>query len=370
LSLFQIDTGRECRGGQRPSFLLARELRDQGYPVHLVVQSDSPLHEKAAAEGLPLLPIKMKGEAEVGAGYKLSKAMRKHGCVLAHFHAGRAIAVGGAACTRAKVLIRAVSRRLDLPLRRSDFAKQRSFQDLDLVIAGSEDFRDVLIRNHVACDKIEVIPPGLDFSAFEGGGEKDFLRREFSFRPDDFLVGITAFLEDEKGHRYLIEAARILRERTPKIKIIIVGQGALELGADKQARDLGLGDLVFYLGFRQDVPRVLYSLDCFVLSSELDGSRDLVLGAMASRLPVVATQVGDIPEVVLHDETGYLVSPRNPRALAEAIYSIFKDPELAKRFGERGRETIDERFSSLAMARKTIALYKRIAYRKRVNLGL
>ena len=161
----------------------------------------------------------------------------------------------------------------------------------------------------------------------------------------------------------------MLKERTPKIKIIIVGQGPLELALDKQARDLGVGDLVFFLGFREDVPRILASLDCFVLSSEQEGLGGSIMDAMASRLPVVATQVGGIPEVVLHDETGFLVSPRSPRALAEAIYAVYHDAELARRFGDRGYQVVHERFSSLAMARKTIALYKRLAYRKMVKLG-
>ncbi|MDD8027384.1 MAG: glycosyltransferase family 4 protein [Acidobacteriota bacterium] len=369
MSLFQIDTGREWNGGRRQSLLLTRELRDKGYPVQLVVHPGSPLHEKAEAEGLPFLPIKMKSESDVGAAHRLSRAMRKRGCVLAHFHGGDAVSIGGAACARAKVPIRIVSRRIDSRLHRSIFAKGRYTQDVDLIIAASENVRDVLIRSRISRDKIEVVPEGLDFSAFEDVGERDFLRREFGFRPDDFLVGIVTLLEDHKGHRYLIEAARILKERTPKIKIIILGRGALELALDAQARDLGVGDLVFFLGFREDFPRVLASLGCYVLASEMEGLETSIKEAMASRLPVVATQVGGVPDVVLHDETGYLVSPRNPKALAEAIFAVFKNPVLARQFGERGHEVVHEKFSTLAMARRTIAIYKRIAYRKGISLG-
>lgn len=369
MSLFQIDTGREWRGGQRQSFLLTRELRDQGYPVYLVVQPGCPLHEKAEAEGLPVLPLKMKSEADVGAAFKLSREMRENGCVLAHFHDAHAVSIGGAACTRAKVPIRIVSRRVSFPLRKGFFSKRKYTKDIDLIVAISDNVRDVLIQGGIDPEKIEVVSSGIDFSAFENVGERDLLRREFGFLPDDFLVGIVAYLEDSKGHRYLIEAARLLKERTPKIKIIIVGKGSLELALDKQARDLGVGDLVFFLGFRDDVPRILASLDVFVLSSEQEGLGSSILDAMASRLPVVATQVGGIPEIVLHDETGFLVSPRSPRALAEAIFALFKDPELARRFGERGYQVVHDKFSSLSMARGIIAIYKRIAYRKGIKLN-
>ncbi len=104
-----------------------------------------------------------------------------------------------------------------------------------------------------------------------------------------------AELEDHKGHRYLIEAARIIKDRAPKVKIIIVGKGSLELELDRQARDLRVDDLVFFLGFREDVPRILASLDVFVLSSHMEGLGTSIMDAMASRLPVVATAVGGHP---------------------------------------------------------------------------
>ena len=369
MSLFQIDAGREWRGGQRQSFLLTRELRDQLFEVYLVVQPGCPLHEKAEAEGLPVLPIRMKGDADIGAAFALSRAMRKRGCVLAHFHDAHAVSIGGAACARARVPIRIVSRRVEFPLRQSFFSKRKYTRDVDAIIAISARVRDVLVQGGIDPSVIEIVPSGIDFSPFESPRERDFLRREFGFADSDFLVGIVAYLEDSKGHKYLIDAARILKERTPKIKFIIVGKGKLEIALDKRAHDLGVNDIVFFLGFRDDVPRILASLDCFVLTSEAEGLGTSIMDAMASRLPVVATQVGGIPEIVLHDETGFLVSPRNPRALAEAIFELYQNRDRARRFGERGHEVVHERFSSLAMAQKIVAVYRRIAYRKGIKLN-
>ena len=368
MSLFQIDTGREWRGGQRQSFLLTRELRDQGFPVYLVVQPGCPLHEKAEAEGLPVLPIKMKSETDIGAAFRLSRVMRKKGCVLAHFHDAHAVSIGGAACSRAKVPLRIVSRRVVFPLKNSFFSKRKYTREIDAIIAISESVRDVLVQGGIDPARIEVIPSGIDFSPFENVPDRDFLRREFGFAADDFLAGIVAYLEDSKGHRTLIEAARLLKARTPKIKIIIVGKGTLDLALDKMSKDLQVQDLVFFLGHRDDVPRILASLDCFVLSSESEGLGSSILDAMASRLPVVATQVGGIPEVVLHDETGFLVPPRSPKALAGAIYELFENRPLARRFGEAGYEIVHSKFSSRAMALKVIRLYERLAAKKGIRL--
>jgi glycosyltransferase involved in cell wall biosynthesis len=362
LSLFQIDAGREWRGGQRQALFLARELQKSGWPFTFVVQPDSPLHEKAAAEGLPVLPLRIKRETHILAALRLARAMKREGCRLAHFHDAHSVSVGGLACDRAKVPIRVIS------LKQNVLSRRKYTRNVDAIIAISEGVKDVLLKGGIAPAVIEVVPSGIDFSPFEAVTERDLLRKEFGFAADDYLVGIVAALEDHKGHRFLLEAARILKDRAPKIKIVIVGKGSLEMDLDQQARDLGVADLVFFLGFREDVPRILASLDLFVMSSHLEGLGTSIMDAMASRLPVVATQVGGIPEVVIHEETGFLVPPRDPDALAKAILKIHQNPDLGRRLGERGYEVVHEKFSAEAMARRIIAVYERIAARKKVDL--
>ena len=358
----------EWRGGQRQALFLARELKKNGFRFTLVVQPDGPLHQKAAAEGLPVLPLRMKSEWDVLASRSLAAAMKREGCVLAHFHDAHAAAVGGRAARRARVPIRIISRRVDFPLKRNPFSRNKYAKDIDLVIAISEGVKSVLVKGGIAPAAIEVIPSGIDFSPFEAVKERDFLRREFSFAPDDYLIGIVAALEDHKGHKYLIEAARLIKLRVPKIKIVVVGRGSLDVELDQQAHDLRVDDLVFFLGFREDVPRILASLDVFVLSSYLEGLGSSIMDAMASRLPVVATDVGGIPEVVVKDETGLLVPPRDPERLADAIIRLYHDRGLAIRLGKRGYAVVHEKFSAEAMARRIIAAYERIAERKGVRL--
>jgi glycosyltransferase involved in cell wall biosynthesis len=368
LSLFQIDTGREWRGGQRQALLLAREVRKRGYPLTFVVQPGSPLHEKAAAENLPLLPVTVKGEADLRASLRISRAMKRNGCVLAHFHDAHAVAVGGRASRWAQVPVRVISRRVDFPLKKNPFSRRKYARDIDLIIAISEGVRDVLLQGGIPPERIAVVPSGIDFSPFEENPDRGFLRREFGFAPDDYLVGIVAHLESHKGHAYLIEAARILKSRAPKMKFIIVGKGSLELTLEEQARGLGVDDIVYFLGFREDVPRILASLDLFVLSSYLEGLGSSIMDAMASRLPVVATMVGGIPELVKDGETGLLVLPRDPASLADGIERLHKDRALARRLGDKGFEVVHRQFSAEAMAGRIIDQYEALASRKGLNL--
>lgn len=364
MSLFQIDAGVEWRGGQRQVLFLARTLRARGRRFRLVCQPGSPLHDKAAAEGLPVLPLRMRSELDLWSVLKLARAMKRAGCRLAHFHDAHAVAVGKAAAALAKVPIRVISRRVDFPVK----SRRKYVKDIDAVVAISDEVKRVLVKGGIPAKLVDVVPSGVDFGPFREASDRDFLRRELGFRPDDFLVGIVAQLEDHKGHRYLIEATRIIKEVTPRVKLIVVGSGSLEMELTRQAQDLGVEDLVFFLGFREDVPRILASLDLFVLSSHLEGLGSSILDAMAAKLPVVATRAGGIPEVVVHGETGLLVPARNPSGLAEAVLRLYKDRKLAAALGARGFQVVHESYSAEAMADRIVGIYERIADRKKVRL--
>lgn len=369
MSLFHIDAGKGWRGGQRQSLYLAGELEKRGYPVFFVVQPRSPLHKKAAEIGVPLLPLRIRNELDLFSVFRLALAMRRRNCRLAHFHDAHSVSVGSAAASLAKVPLRIISRRVDFPLKKNVLSRRKYTKNIDAVVAISEGVKEVLEEGGLSPGRIEVIPSGIDFSPFEKPSSSRDLRQEFSFGPEDYLVGMVAHLADHKGHKYLIRASKILKEQAPKIKIIIVGEGPLRMELDKEARDSKVEDIIFFLGFREDIPRILYSLDLFVLSSYLEGLGSSILDAMACGLPVVATRTGGIPEVVVHRKTGLLVSPRNPQALAKAILKLYNDRELASRLGKRGYEMVRQKFSVQSMADKMIRLYQRLAAEKGVELG-
>jgi glycosyltransferase involved in cell wall biosynthesis len=368
LSLFQIDAGREWRGGQRQSFLLAKELKNRGYPLYFYVQPNSPLFRRAKEEGIPVVPLKVRSEMDFFAVARLALAMKRKNCRLIHCHDAHSAAIGAAAASLAKVPLRIMSRRVDFPLKNNALSRMKYLKDVSCIVAISEGVREVLLKGGIPLEKIEVIPSGIDFSAYEYPASRDYLRKELSFEKDDYLVGIIAHLADHKGHRYLIEATKILKEKAPKIKVIIVGEGPLRLDLDQQVNRSGVEDMVFFLGFREDVPQILASLDLFVLSSYLEGLGTVLMDAMASSLPVVATRVGGIPEVVKDGLTGILVPPRNVEALAEAILHLYSSRDLAARMGKEGHDVVHRNFSAQAMAGKVADLYERLAKGKGIRL--
>ncbi len=368
MRLFQIDAGKEWRGGQRQSLLLAKEIQKKGYPLEFLVQPKSPLFERAQEANLPVTPIKIRNEFDLTAALRMARLFKKRKGVLVHFHDARSLAAGSYAASLAKVPIRIISRRVDFALNKNPFSQRKYKKGVDSIIAVSEGVKKVLISSGIESRMIEVVPSGIDFLLPEDMKKSAYLRKEFSFAPDDYLVGIVAHLADHKGHKYLIDATKILKDKAPKIKIIIVGEGPLFVELSRQAKEIHVEDKVFFMGFRKDVPRILASLDLFVLASYLEGLGSSLMDAMAHKLPVVATNVGGIPEVVIDGKTGLLVPPRHPAALAEAILKLYRDPSLSLNFGQMGYEIVHEKFSAESMANKILGIYERLAKEKGVNL--
>jgi len=335
--------------------------------VTFVVQPRSPLRQMAEAENLPVLARRMRGELDLLAAARLAASMRRRKCRLVHFHDAHSAGVGGLAAALAGVPLRIISRRVDFPLGQNALSR-RKYSRADAIIAISQGVKRVLVEGGLDEERIEVVPSGIDLSAYEKEIPRDALRREYHFSESDYLVGIIAQLEDHKGHRYLLEAAHLLRHHARKIKIIIVGEGSLRMDLSRQAESLDVKDVVYFLGFRKDIPQILASLDLFVLSSHLEGLGSSLLDAMACRLPVVATRTGGIPEVIQHEKTGLLVPPKNPEALAGAILTLYHNRRLAARLAMEGYLHVHANFSARATATRTMEVYRKVAARKGVRL--
>ncbi|MFQ6069165.1 MAG: glycosyltransferase family 4 protein [Candidatus Aminicenantales bacterium] len=364
MSLFLIDAEKEWKTGQKQTFFIARELKKRGYSFLLVAQPESCLHHKALEEELPVLPLKMGFTARVF----LAREMKKHNCLVAHFDDGCGFRAGAAASQMAHVPLRILSTR-KASFQRNFFSWRRYRKGIDRIVAPSEGVRMMLMRRGLEARLIEIIPCGVDFSPFEKAYSSNYFHREFSVETDKYLVGILSHLPDEAAHYHLLHTARILREFTERIKVIVISDGPLNIDLRTQTRELDGGSMIYILGLRQHLPHILSSLDVFVISSFPRGLGNSLLDAMASRIPVIVEKAEDIPHLIIHGETGLFVPPGDSSYLASTILALFKNRELASRLGERGYEFVKKNYSARSMAERVISLYEREAERKKISLA-
>ncbi len=369
LSLFQIDAEGEWRGEQSRSFFIAKELARKGYRFRFVVQPGSPLQNKASEVGLPVLPVKISSKGSLFSVLRLYRAMKRANCQLVHFHDDLSVAVGSAAASLAKVSLRVASGPEVLSRKTYSLFHRKYKKDIDAVIASSQEVEKDFVSGGMDSPLIEVIPFGMDFSPYQENAKKDYLYQELGFGPDDFLVGVMFQLGDQKMVRYLLRAARYLREHSSRIKVVILGEGPVSMDLEREFLEIEGEELAFFLGYQEDSPRVFGSLDVFVCSSGFENGNHGLVEAMACGLPVVFTRSGDVPEAVKHRKTGMIVSPRSPKVLANAVIGLFEDKELAARLGQKAYEFVFDKLSAEAMASRAIEMYETLAKKRGVRLG-
>jgi glycosyltransferase involved in cell wall biosynthesis len=234
----------------------------------------------------------------------------------------------------------------------------------DAVIAVSEaDRRRMVADVGMAADRVVLVHNGIAGTA---PGDGEAVARELGLTPGAPVLVQTATLRPQKAVEVMIAATALLRREHPDVRLLVAGEGDLARFEALAAAE-GVADAVVMLGTRPDVADLLAAADVGVLSSDFEGMPLAVLEYMAAGLPVVSTNVGGLPEIVSEGETGFLVGPRDPAALAERIGRLLANPARAREMGERGRRRQQQLFSRQAMVTGVTGLYERLLAAKGVS---
>jgi glycosyltransferase involved in cell wall biosynthesis len=216
------------------------------------------------------------------------------------------------------------------------------------LIAVADQQRAAIIQHHrVNPNRIRTVMNGVQPNPFVGDTEhRARMRAEFGFTDMDRVIGTIAVLSRQKGVTHLLQAARTVLADSPHVKFLIVGGGPLEAALRKEAADLELGERVQFTGWRKDVQQILPTFDMFVMSSLWEAMPLTLLEAMAARLPIVVTDVGDNRNLVGGDGTcALVVPPADAPALAAAISRLSADPALGAKLGAQAGAAFEHRFT-------------------------
>ena len=230
------------------------------------------------------------------------------------------------------------------------------------IVCNSEAIRDRFRGLKGFEDRVVTIYSGVDLSEFRPGLDEGGIRREFGVGEAP-LVALVARLGIGKGHETFVQAAQSVARRFPNARFLVVGRAEDKEDQErviflkKLVERFGLASQVIFTGYRRDMPFLMAALTLLVVATEAEPFGRVILEAMASAKPVVGTATGGTPELIREGETGFLVPPMDPEALAEAIVRLLRNPGEAKRMGENGRRRVEAEFSLEAHAAKIQALY-------------
>ena len=230
------------------------------------------------------------------------------------------------------------------------------------IVADAKVIKTQLIaQNGIAPEKIEVIGSAVDLHKFSPDLDPMKFRREMGFSADTPLVTNIGMIRSDKGQMRLLKAATMVLRQRPDARFIFVGQGTGDRWREQRLRqgiyDAGLENKIIMIGYRWDIPEILVASDMVVIASLCTEASPIVLReAFATGRPVIATNVGDVPEIVEDGRNGLVVEPNDSEALASAIMRYMNDPELARRCAGRALRYAREHFDFTQMMRAKLAV--------------
>jgi len=348
--ILHVDPERRWGGGEVQVLALLRELAERGHRSTLAADPAGRLGAAAEALGVPVRPLRIANHLDVVAGLRLRRLVRGHDVV--HFHTARAHAMAPF-CRRLGARL-VVTRRMDYVPAGGPWARWLYNDAVDGVIAISEGVRTALVHAGVRPGQVFVVRSGVDLGRVAAPPDARLrVRAAWGAGDDDVVVLVPGSLERRKGHAVLLEAAR--RLNGAPMRWVFCGDGSEREALVRAAAPLG--GAVRFEGFRDDMGACLAAADVVALPSLAEGLGVAALEGAAAALPVVASRVGGLVEAVADGETGLLVAPGDPAALAAAIGRLAADAGLRARLGAAGRARVVACYSVARMAEGTLACY-------------
>ena len=372
MNILYVESSRSWGGQEYRTCLEINWLNAHRHQAWLICNPDSQVHSKASELGTRRATMLLRNRFDPLCSLRLWKFCRKNKIDLLKTYSSKdhwiclPLFLCGIPLSRARCITDPIGTRS-----RAFVFKHGCSQ----VVADAWVIKRELVQEHgVNPAKIEVIGSAVDLEKFKPPRDRIKFRREIGVSDDAPLIGNVGMIRPDKGQLELVKSARLILEKRPDARFVIVGQGTGILKRGINVRNAidraSLADKIIMAGYRWDTPDVYAACDMIVIASLHTEASPIVLReAFASERPVIATKVGDIPEIVRDRHNGLLVEPGNPKALASAILEFISDPELAAHCAANGLRYATEHFSFDKMMRTKLEADLKIVRKNRATEG-
>jgi glycosyltransferase involved in cell wall biosynthesis len=352
-------------GGQEIRVVNEMEgMARRGHNVVLATRPHCRISNGAQTRGIGVFHLPMRGSYDLRSIFQLRQVLRQKRIEVVNTHSGIDSWIGGIAARLAATPVLLRTRHLNIPLKRSPLNFVHHLPDR--IITCGEAIRNELIeRDGFAPGTLVNIATGIDFNQFVPKQSRAQVRAALGLTDSAFIILMVGILRGVKGHENALNAMSLLAKESPQVLLLLAGNGPMEEYLRQKAADFGIADRVRFLGFRDDIPDLMGAADMLLLTSKSEGVPQSITQALGIGLPVVATRVGGVTELIEHERTGVLIPPGDPNATAAAIRRGIANPEQARTFAAAGKAHARANFSLAAMLDKTEQLYSELLREKK-----
>ena len=332
-------------GGELWMLTVMKELSARGYKVSLICKPEAEII-KHVDNNIDVMPLRIAGDFDPVTISHLVKIYKKRKTDIVVANVGKDIRLTGLAAKLVPGVSVIALHQVDREIK-NNWRYRFTYNFLaDMIVVNSNATKNTLLKSAswLKDEKIIVVYHGIDLGKHSAANTKD-IRSEFGLSQQDLIIGFVGRLSVQKGIKYMLDAFRMVVEKLKNVHLIIVGTGELEGMVKDFIAKFNLEKRIHLLGFRNDIPDLLKTFDIFLLPSLWEGFGIVLIEAMASGKPIVATNASSIPEIVENGRNGILVTPENAEAISDALKKLISEPELRIKFVKEGLKIVQEKFT-------------------------
>ena len=356
MRLLQITASDVWRGHEQQIVYYYDEFNSKIEHQVLLCPSNTRLSEIAIQKEYNLYTLPFKSEYDLKWMRKINQIVReeKIDVILIHNSTSHTMCVLSSLLFGWKtpmILFRTLIKKVDTNF----FRKWKyNYKGLKKIVCVSEAVRKVLLSAIKDHNRLAIVGSATDLSEFSNTQKTGFLHKELGLNPEVKLIANIAAFVPFKDHITFVDTVEILAKKIPNSKFLLIGKGELEVDIKEYVASKSLNDVIIFLGFRDDIPKIFPEFDVFLFTSKLEPTGGVLLEAYASKVPIVATRAGGIPEVVVENNTGLLCEKENPKEFANAVLRLLSDEQLRNSQVENGYQYLKENFTKEVIAAKML----------------
>lgn len=368
-TIMQICASPAWGGMEMHVGFLSTHLAARGHQIIPVCSPGSPLERDLQERGFKPLRLTLGGYFHPRAIIQLRKWVAEKRVDLVHSHYSRDLWTIVPALLKRRVPV-VFTKHLGTQKPKRDALHRWIYRRVDHLVAISEIIRQNILATHpVPAARVSVVHHGVDLSQFRpNDNERAAVRQELGFAPEHLVLGIIGRLQISKGYLEFLEMARRLREELPEARYLLIGEASRGEAREAQMilgkiREWQVDDIVYALGFRRDIPRLLNAIDIFVFPSHAEAFGLVLIEAMAAGKPVISSNCDGVLDIVRDRETGLLTPPRQVAALCEAVRMLAHQPAQRLRLAQNAREHVLNFFALERMLDQLESIYKKVSFK-------
>jgi glycosyltransferase involved in cell wall biosynthesis len=366
IRVLHMSSEKAWRGGEQQIAYLIEELAGTEVENLVAVRQYSEFEKYASRKGLRFFSLPFANSFDLKTALALKRICHENEIALVHMHSSKSHGIGVIASVLGIPSTLLLSRRVDFRPKQNFLTKWKyNHPSIKRIVCVSDKINQTMRAFVKKPDRCVTIHSGVDLQKFSTGMLTTRLQQEYDLPPGTILIGNTSALDVHKDYFTFIDTVAILKEKRFPVKGIIIGTGPLEDELKKYVALKNLVQEIIFTGFRTDIRDILPSLSIFLMTTRMEGLGTSILDAFLAAVPVVATRVGGIPEMVIHQKTGMLAPAGDAHALALHCEKIISDESFRLNLISGARQKILE-FSKEQTAQKTLALYREVLSEKPV----